>query len=98
MLEQEQNISGKIVLCIYPADKDHTNYRIQAVPVSDTTEFENRRPLPTEWRGLRDEVLQKAIGVDSAIFVHATGFIGGAKRREDAIKMADKTLSLPKGA
>ncbi|CAD5232953.1 unnamed protein product [Bursaphelenchus xylophilus] len=96
MIEQEQQIGGKIVYAIYPGDKSGNSWRIQSVPVSENTEFDNRWPLPQEWRGLRDKELADKIGVDTAVFVHATGFIGGAKTKEDAIEMAKKSLKLPR--
>ena len=48
-----------------------------------------RKPIPTLWRGLRDEELQKVTGVKTATFVHPAGFIGGALTQEDAIKLAE---------
>ena len=49
---------------------------MQAVPVSPES-FASRKALPEVWRGLRDDVLSKASGVDGCVFVHASGFIGG---------------------
>ena len=54
--------------------------------------FDMRVPLKADWRGLRDKELAKESGCDDAIFVHATGFIGGAKSRESVIKMAELSL------
>lgn len=39
--------------------------------------FESRKALPEAWRGLRDEELSKASGIEGGIFIHASGFIGG---------------------
>ena len=44
------------------------------------------------WVGLRDKDLEQASGIEGAVFVHATGFIGGAKSREGALKLADAAL------
>ena len=54
--------------------------------------FETRRPLREEWRGVRDEELSRVSGVDGCIFVHASGFIGGNKTFEGALKMAQLAL------
>jgi uncharacterized UPF0160 family protein len=55
--------------------------------------FENRLSLPEEWRGVRDEDLEKVSGIEGAKFVHAAGFIGGNKTYEGALKMAQIALT-----
>jgi uncharacterized UPF0160 family protein len=65
----------KPIYVIY-TDETAGNYRIQAVPVSPES-FESRKALPEAWRGLRDDELSKATGINGGIFVHASGFIGG---------------------
>ena len=54
--------------------------------------FEMRVPLKAEWRGLRDEQLKEISGFDDIIFVHNTGFIGGAKSLQSAVRMAELSL------
>lgn len=66
---------GTAIYVIYP-DETAGTWRVQAVPVSPES-FESRKPLPEEWRGLRDEELSRASGIDGSIFIHASGFIGG---------------------
>lgn len=66
---------AKPVYVVYP-DETAGTWRIQAVPVSPDS-FESRKALPEAWRGLRDEKLSEASGIDGGIFVHASGFIGG---------------------
>jgi uncharacterized UPF0160 family protein len=56
--------------------------------------FENRKPLPEAWRGLRDDELSKISGVPGCVFVHAAGFIGGNKSFEGALQMAQKALEM----
>ena len=34
------------------------NWRIQAIPLTPSS-FENRKPLPSAWRGVRDDELSK---------------------------------------
>lgn len=48
--------------------------------------------LHKNWRGIRDEELQKISGIDGTIFCHSTGFIGGNKTRKGALEMAVKSL------
>jgi uncharacterized UPF0160 family protein len=56
--------------------------------------FDNRRPLPAAWRGIRDAELDALSGVDGCVFVHAAGFIGGNKTFEGALAMASKALEI----
>lgn len=67
--------AGQAIYVVYP-DEMGGNWRIQAVPVSPES-FDSRKALPEAWRGLRDEELSKASGIDGGIFIHASGFIGG---------------------
>lgn len=60
---------------VYP-DETAGTWRVQAVPVSPDS-FESRKALPEIWRGLRDEKLSEASGIDGGIFIHASGFTGG---------------------
>lgn len=69
------------------------NWRIQAVPVSKDS-FESRKPLPEVWRGVRDEKLSEVSGVEGGVFVHASGFIGGNKTYEGALRMAELALEM----
>lgn len=80
----------EIIYVVYP-DSGGT-YRIQAVPVTPNS-FNSRKKLPEAWCGLRDNVLSEKIGMQGAIFVHATGFIGGHQTREGAIYMALQALN-----
>ncbi len=54
--------------------------------------FENRKSLPKEWAGLRDEALAKASGVADATFCHNALFLAVAKSKEGAIELAKKAL------
>jgi len=66
-------------------------WRIQCVPLRAKS-FENRLSLPAEWRGVRDQDLEQVSGVQGATFVHAGGFIGGAKTKEAIMKMVEIAL------
>jgi uncharacterized UPF0160 family protein len=53
--------------------------------------------LPESWRGVRDEELDGVMGADipdGAVFVHASGFIGGHKSKEGAFAMASRGLEM----
>ena len=66
-------------------------WRVQAV-TAEGTAFTNRLGLLEAWRGLRDDALTAAAGIDGCKFVHATGFIGGNATYEGALAMAAKTM------
>lgn len=87
-IEQEHKIEGAIIYCLF-ADVS-TSWRVQCVPLKEGS-FANRKDLL--WKGLRDEELSKASGIDGGVFVHASGFIGGNKTYQGALAMAQKSLS-----
>jgi uncharacterized UPF0160 family protein len=66
-------------------------WRVQAVTVEGQS-FENRLSLPEEWRGVRDDDLARVSGIEGCTFCHASGFIGGNKTLEGALKMAQVAL------
>lgn len=91
-LEREQHFSDDKVTYFVYQDTTSKNWRIQAIPVNETSGFENRLPLPASWRGLRDEALSKETGIEGCIFAHMTGFIGGNQTREGILEMARASL------
>lgn len=72
-------------------DERERKWRVQAVSVSPAS-FQNRRSLPAAWRGLRDAELSAVAGIPGLVFVHASGFIGGANTQEAAVEMARRAL------
>ncbi|KJR84612.1 MYG1 protein [Sporothrix schenckii 1099-18] len=86
--------SSKVLYVLYP-DKEG-RWRVQCVPAAKDS-FESRRPLPEAWRGHRDDALDKILDgavAPGAVFVHASGFIGGHRTFEGALQMAKKSLEL----
>lgn len=55
----------------------------------------NRKSLPEEWAGKRDEELNQIVGIDDAIFCHSGRFIAGAKSFDSIMKMADLAIAAP---
>lgn len=94
VLEKElgDDLSPKIDYVVFE-DSSNETWRIQAMPISPES-FELRKPLPESWRGLRDNELSTISGIPDCIFCHANGFIGGNKRKEGVIEMAEKALTL----
>lgn len=92
-LEEEAGCPGEVKFVVYENKSDTSSWRLTAVPASYRS-FASRVPLKEEWRGKRDEDLQRISGVPDATFVHNTGFTGGAKSLEGVKSMAYKTLGL----
>ncbi|CAI5758933.1 unnamed protein product [Candida verbasci] len=88
-VEKENNAEGSIKFVLF---KDSSGkWRISTVSVTSSS-FEFRLGLPKELRGLRDDELSKKSGIDGCIFIHATGFIGGANSEEGVLKLAKLSL------
>lgn len=93
-LEAEKPDEEKVVYVLYPeSEHEGANWRVQAVSVSKDS-FESRKPLPDNWRGVRDDQLSGVSEIEDCIFAHASGFIGGNKTRAGALKMAKKAIEL----
>lgn len=93
-LEEENAEVGKVLYVLYPEKPTpDAKWRVQAVSLNKES-FESRKALPLEWRGVRDEELDKVSGVPGCVFVHAAGFIGGNKTFDGALALATKALDL----
>ena len=79
----------EIAFVVFPSNRGGVNW--QCVPDAPNS-FGQRKPVPKEWRGLRDTELQVATGIKTAIFCHPAGFIGGAETLQDAIALAKLAL------
>lgn len=73
-------------LAIYPDRK--RGWRIQALPFSKAERFKNKLLAPKSWRGLDEQALDEASGLKGTIFVHRSGFTGGAQEFETIMQMA----------
>lgn len=87
-IEQELNIGSAIKFVLF--EDTNKSWRVQCVSLN-VGSFSNRKDLL--WKGLRDDELSKASGIDGGIFVHASGFIGGNKTYAGALAMAQKSLN-----
>ena len=65
-----------ILYCLYQDDREK-KWRIMSVPTSEGS-FNQRKPLPAQWRGLRGPALDAVTDVPGGTFVHIAGFTGGA--------------------
>lgn len=89
-IENENNATNEILYVLFPDSLK--NWRIAAVPISASS-FDNRLKLPEPWRGLRDDELSEKTGIPDCVFIHAAGFIGGAKTREAVIQLAKDAVN-----
>lgn len=91
-LEAEHPHEQKVLFVLYP-ESEHkgAKWRIQAVSESSGS-FVNRKSLPKDWRGVRDDELSVIAGIDGCVFCHAAGFIGGNKTKDGALQMARSAI------
>lgn len=82
---------GEILYVLYEGGKD--SFRVLCVG-KESGSFENRKSLPKEWCGLRDEELSKISGIPDMLFVHASGFTGGCKTRDSLLRMVKTSVAL----
>ena len=80
---------GRILFVIF--QNPEGTWMVQGVP-PELGAFGQRKPLPREWWGLRDEAFA-AVAVEDGVFCHPNGFICGAKTAEGAIALAEKAIA-----
>ncbi|AFN82745.1 putative MYG1-like protein [Encephalitozoon romaleae SJ-2008] len=89
ILEIESQNGKDFKFMVFP----HRNaYRVIAIPKRRGS-FETKNPLKKEWRGLVNEELVRASGIEGCIFVHSSGFMGINSTFENALKMCEESLS-----
>lgn len=100
ILIMEEDLHNDEILCkfkellfvIYPRRSDDS-WAIRAVRKSPRN-FENRKNLPKEWAGKRNEDLVQITGIEDAVFCHNNLFLAVAKSKEGAEKLAQIALSI----
>lgn len=81
--------ADEIQFVVFPSNRGGYNW--QCVP-DGLGSFEQRKPVPEEWKGLNGSELQLVTGVRTASFCHPAGFIGGAETFTDAYALAKKAV------
>ena len=84
-------IFSACLLAVYPDRR--RGWRIQSLPLSGAERFKNRLTAPQAWRGLDDHELDAQTGLKHTIFVHRSGFTGGAMEFEVTMEMARRWLA-----
>lgn len=90
LFNSQDDKAKDIYFVVYPSKRG--GYNFQAVPTHEG-EYDQRKAIPKNWRGLPPEILRKVTGVSDAVFVHPAGFLGGAETFEGAMEMASKLSS-----
>ena len=75
----------KILYVVYPAGDQ---WYIRTVP-AEPGSFANRKDLPGNWAGLRDEEFSQEVGISDGVFCHHGVFICAAQSRESIIKLVE---------
>lgn len=83
-------LSEAALYVVYPSQSGQ--WRVQTVP-AELGSFEDRKSLPKAWAGLNGAALQKATGIDDAMFCHNGLFIAGAESFASTMKMASIALA-----
>ncbi|KAI5159719.1 hypothetical protein NEAUS03_0529 [Nematocida ausubeli] len=86
----QRNVS--IVIYQVSGRYSHT-YKIICLPKKGV-KYTPEIPLCEEWRGIRDQELQKYPNMMGAMFVHGTGFCGEASDLETAIYMVERSIEV----
>jgi len=87
---EDSDPSPSPVLYVLRAGDKADDWRVQCTSLSKLEPFANKHALPAEWRGLRDSALATVAGIEGAHFVHATGFLGGARTKDAVYAMAKR--------
>ncbi len=88
---KEIDINREVLFVIYPKEE---GYYIQTVREYGQ-ERKDRKSLPEEWAGKREEELSKITGLKDAIFCHSGRFIAKAGSLESILKMAEIAIAKP---
>jgi len=87
--EDKNNETGKVKFVLF--QDFGGSWRISTVS-TDAGSFAFRASIKKAWCGLRDNDLSEAAGITDGVFVHMSGFIGGAKSYESVLKMAEASI------
>ncbi len=91
VVTSDDSKATNLLYAVFPATSGDWN--VQAIPPTIEDMMAQRKPFPEGWRGLINEELVRASGVETAIFCHTAGFFAVAKTKEDAISLAEKAVN-----
>ena len=85
IFSSENAKASEVLFVVFPSNRGGYNW--QCVP-DVLGGFGQRKPVPSEWKGLSGEKLQKVTGITTATFCHPAGFLGSAETFKDAYALA----------
>lgn len=85
IFSSENAKASEVLFVVFPSNRGGYNW--QCVP-DVLGGFDQRKPVPSEWKGLSGEKLQKVTGITTATFCHPAGFLGSAETFKDAYALA----------
>lgn len=85
VFSSENAKASEVQFVVFPSNRGGYNW--QCVP-DVLGGFGQRKPVPSEWKGLSGEKLQKVTGITTATFCHPAGFLGSAETFKDAYALA----------
>lgn len=85
VFSSENAKAAEVQFVVFPSNRGGYNW--QCVP-DVLGGFGQRKTVPSEWRGLSGENLQRVTGVPTANFCHSAGFLGSAETFKDAYALA----------
>ena len=89
-----RDVLGKTAEALYAIHpRPDGKWSLGCVPDLSKPYGANRKDLPSEWAGLKDEELQRVTGVKDALFCHRALFMAAAKSKEGALKLAEIALN-----
>ena len=89
LADSENPKTDSVISAIYPSVRGGFNWQVAC---EDREGAYPRFLAPQGWWGKEGEELQHECGVDDALFCHRSGFIGGAKTKAGAIRMAEQLV------
>ena len=89
VFSSENAKAAEVQFVVFPSNRGGYNW--QCVP-DVLGGFGQRKPVPSEWKGLSGEKLQKVTGITTATFCHPAGFLGSAETFKDAYALAKLAL------
>lgn len=87
--DQVRDEAPNALFVVFPSETG--TWMCQAVNKTAGT-FESRKLLPESWAGLRDGDFCAITGVEDGVFCHPGRFIGGAKSKASALRLAQLAL------
>lgn len=85
VFSSENAKASEVQFVVFPSNRGGYNW--QCVP-DMLGGFGQRKTVPSEWRGLSGENLQRVTGVPTANFCHSAGFLGSAETFKGAYALA----------